>query len=211
MNTVSIKTAYHGLKEFSSTGKAYPADGAVTFIQQFKHLFIGNKLNAILNTWIADTRFSYQMQQNFQQDMADDIEWEGPFVLTIGSQKLFIDFSAPEQYEIGINSQSIAKTIDICSTTISELEKNANNEQFVDISPLYNHNVIGQVIRDIHVVVDNRYTITHLVSIIVELQNCFCLVFSEEIDNPMMRVYSNIDKALDVVEKIKEQNFNFYK
>lgn len=211
MEYLSVKTAYNELRELSSTGEAYPADGAIFLIKEFKHLFIGHKLEKILNTWIADIHLPLETGQILQQNIADDIEWEGPFVFIINNQKLFIDFSAPEHYEIGINSRSIVDIADISSVEISKLKKYRHDGQFVDISFLYGSDVIEQIIKDIHVIVDNRYPITHLSAVIIELQNNRCLVISEEIDNPMLRIYHGITEAIAAIDKQKEQNFRFYK
>ncbi|MBQ8482523.1 MAG: hypothetical protein IJ532_08335 [Alphaproteobacteria bacterium] len=211
MEYLSVKTAYNELKELSSTGKAYPAEGAIFLIKEFKQLFIGCKLEKILNTWITDIHFSFETNQILQQNMADDIEWEGPFVFIINGQKLFIDFSAPKHYEIGINFQSIVDIVDISSVEISKLKKYRHDGYFVDISFLYDSDVIEQTIKDISVVTDNRYPITHLSAVIIELQNNVCLVVSEEIDNPMLRIYHSITEAMEAIDKEKEQNFRFYK
>ena len=211
MNTISTKTAYRQLKEISTTGRAYPAEGAVFFIQHLKSLFIGHKIDAILNTQIADFHISVEINQILQKDIADYIEWEGPFVFIINNQRLFIDFSAPEHYELGINSQSISDIVDISSKNISELIKRRCNGQFTNISFLYDNNVIGQIIKDIKAIVDDRYKISHLLAIIIELENNVCLTISEEIDNPMLRVYSDINEAMQYITEQKEKTFNFYK
>jgi len=212
MNTISTKTAYRQLKEISTTGRAYPAEGAVFFIQHLKSLFIGHKIDAILNTQIADFHISVEINQILQKDIADYIEWEGPFVFIINNQKLFIDFSAPEHYEIGINSQSIADIVDnISSVEISKLKKYGHDGQFVDISFLYGSDVIGQTIKNIYVIVDNKYQIAHLSAVIIELQNSVCLAISEEIDNPMLRVYSDKKEAMHSIAEQQRKNTEFYK
>lgn len=212
MGIISIKTAYNGLKELSSTGKSYPADGAILLISQLKNLFIGYSLDKILNTWIADYPFSIQSKQILQKEWADDIEWEGPFVFIINNQKLFIDFSAPEHYEIGINSRSIADIVDnISSVGISKIEKYGHDGQFIDISFLYGSDVVGQIIKDICVIVDNKHPIAHLSAVIIELQNSVCLAISEEIDNPMLRVYSDRKEAMQSIIEQQRKNTEFYK
>lgn len=212
MEYISVKTAYNELRELATTGKAYPADGAIFLIQEFKHLFVGYKLEKILNTWIADIHSSVNESQFLQKNMVDDIEWEGPFVFIINNQKLFIDFSAPEHYEIGINSRSVVDVVDnISSVRISKLKKYGHDGQFVDISFLYDSDVIGQIIKDIYVVVDNKYQIAHLSAVIIELQNSVCLAISEEIDNPMLRVYSDKKEVMHSIAEQQRKNTEFYK
>lgn len=211
MNTISIKTSYNQIKKLSTTGKAYPADGAVYLIKKFKYLFIGYTLDAILNTHISDYHFSIKNKKQLHQSIRDNIEWAGPFVFIINNQKLFIKFSAPEHYEIGINSQNISDIIDISSQNIDELKKYGYNGQFIDITFLYNNEIIGQTVKDIHTIIDNRYEVSHLTAIIIELQNNYCLSISEEVDNPMLRVYQDITKAISSINIQKEKNFEFYK
>lgn len=141
--------------------------------------------------------------QTLQKDLANYIEWEGPFVFIINNQRLFIDFSAPKHYNIGINSQDIHEIINISAKNVSEIEMCRPNGQFLDLSFLYGPEIIGQNVRDIHTVVDDKSVISSLSSVIIELQNNFCLVISEEIDNPMLRIYANIKEALEAIDKLK--------
>lgn len=206
---IVLKTAYNELKELSTAGIAYPADGAFFLIQTCKHLFIGHKIDKILNTWIADFHFPVEENKTLQKDYADSLEWEGPFVFVINNQKIFINFSAPEHYEIGINSQNITEIIDISSKNIVELKKYTDKGKFVDISFLYD-DFMKQKIKDIHAIIDKRNKIAGLAAILFELQNSVCFVVSEEIDNPKIRVYANKRDALTAIDKQKEQNCKFY-
>lgn len=195
MNNISIKTAYNHLKEFSTGGSSYPPEGALSILYLLKQLFTGRKLEQILNTWASVSQEPVNINQTLQTDMADDIEWEGPFVFVINKQNLFLNFSAPKHYEIGINSQSINDIVDISSKPVSELEKYGRHGQFVDISFLYGDKIIGQTIKDIHMVIKDKNERAFLSAVVIELQNNVCLVVSEELDNPMLRIYEDLNKA----------------
>ena len=45
---------------------------------------------------------------------------------------------------------------------------------------------------------------------IIELQNSVCLAISEEIDNPMLRVYSDRKEAMQSIIEQQRKNTEFY-
>jgi len=207
MTKISIKTAYNDINEFAATGKSYPADGAVFLVKQLKPLLVGHKLDKILNTWLADYRFPAQPDQTLQQSVINDIEWEGPFVFVINGQHVFMDFGAPGRYQIGINSENIAEIATVTSMNISELEQYGHNGKFVDISSLYGNDIIGQNVQDLHTIVDDRHN--RLSAVIIELKNGVSLVVSEETDDPMLRVYQNIQQAKKAIAEQQKDTFKF--
>ncbi len=207
MPKISIKTVYRDINELSATGNSYPAEGAIFLLRQLKPLLVGYKLDKILNTWLADYRFSAQPNQILQQNVANDIEWEGPFVFVINGQYLFIDFWAPKRYQIGINSENITEIANVASMSISDLEKYRYDGKFVDISSLYGNDVIGQIVQDFHTIVDDKYN--SLSAVIIELKNGVSLVVSEEIDDPMLRVYQNIQQAKEAITEQQKISSKF--
>ena len=200
MEKISIKTAYNNLGAVYAAEKPYPADGAVFFVNHIKQLLIGHSIDKILNTWIADYHIPVNQEQTLQKHMVNDMEWEGPFVFIINGQNLLVDFSSPHHYEIGINSCNITDIVNISSFAMAELQKYGHNGQFVDISFLYGDKIIGQTIRDIHTLT-NRCQPECLYAILIELQNNTCLVISEEIDNPMLRIYTDMKEAIKAIYK----------
>ena len=194
MNKISIKTAYYQMKNLSAMGKAFPSKGADFLIQSVKPLLVGKKIEQILNTSIWDWHCSINSDHVLQQSMADEIEWHGPFVFVIDNQYLSVLFTAPQHYEIGLNSLCLEDIVSIEKRSFAEIQKLKSENQFLDISFLYPQ-IIGTEIDDIEIIQDETKDYPTLLAVLIRLHNGLYLTVSEEIDNPMLRVFSNKQEA----------------
>ena len=116
------------------------------------------------------------------------------FVFVIDNQYLSVLFTAPQHYEIGLNSLCLEDIVSIEKRSFAEIQKLKSENQFLDISFLYPQ-LIGAEIDDIEIIQDETKEYPILLAVLIRLHNGLCLTISEEIDNPMLRVFSNKQEA----------------
>ena len=75
-----------------------------------------------------------------------------------------------------------------------KIQKLKSENQFLDISFLYPQ-IIGTEIDDIEIIQDETKEYPILLAVLIRLKNGLYLTVSEEIDNPMLRVFSNKQEA----------------
>ena len=75
-----------------------------------------------------------------------------------------------------------------------KIQKLKSANQFLDISFLYPQ-IIGTEIDDIEIIQDETNDYPILLAVLIGLHNGLCLTISEEIDNPMLRIFSNKQEA----------------
>lgn len=183
MQKISIQTAYAKGQKLKSK---FPADGAEFIIKSIKSLLIGQKLTAIFNSNFDLDVLDVNENDILHPQHRDRYNWENAFIFKIGENFLSIDFAAYYCYEIGLNGKNISPCIDIQNVPIKDISK--LKDCSMDISYLYK-DILGNKIKNIYPLLsaDKLY----LTAVVLELDNNYCLIIKEDIDNPKLEVVSS--------------------
>ena len=192
----SVKTPFYGNRNiYNMTGMPYPIDEARRLLAEIKELIIGHRLEKVLVRGINNDSYELSDTEPISEYNFNLYDWEGPFIFIINEQQFEVDMSAPNHYELALNTiefKNIVETKNEPEEKFGDLWVNQkDNVEYLNISQIFEDNVLKQKITDIELTAgngDDEYQ--YLENIIIKFDNGQSLLIEEGIDNPMIKIIS---------------------
>ena len=193
MEKLSLKTRFCGKdNKYNKEAMPYPIDKAKNLVETAKILLIGQKINKILaygwNGYYEDVIPS--KTHPLLRENLDIYDWEGHFVFIIGEEKFEVALYEPNHYEIGLNTKVVDNVVDTRNIPEAALENllAQNSIQYLDISHLFEDDIIGKKVKDIILAANSGDEYDYLGNVIIVLENGLKLLIDMALDNPGLHV-----------------------
>ncbi len=204
---LSIKTPFFSNDNiYNKLAMPYPIDEAQRFLKEAKPLLIGHTLDEVLvRGWDGDWDGTASETLSLNENDLDS-EWVGHFIFVINKQHFEVFIMAVNHYELGLNTIEVGKIVKTKGKKANDVKgiwcNQKGNDNYLDISHIFEDSVLKQKITDIELTADNYEDYQYLQNVIIKFENGYSLRLEEGLDNTIIQM-NYTEKEITENQKIR--------